>query len=57
MVIEPRVRRLMAQPVELLADSPHGGEKPKQPAAAAAITDPSLPPERIVPQKSDESPA
>lgn len=48
----PRVRRLMAQPVELLADSPRGGETAEQATAtpsteAMAITDPTLPAETI----------
>jgi MFS family permease len=48
----PKVRRLMAQPVELLAAGPRGGEMTERAAAtppteATAITDPTLPAETL----------
>ncbi len=48
----PKVRRLMAQPVDLLAESRRGGEVTARapatpPTEAAAITDPTLPAETL----------
>lgn len=47
----PKVRRLMAQPVELLADSRRGGEMVEPATATPAITDPTLPAETLKAEK------
>jgi hypothetical protein len=43
----PQIRRLMAQPVELLAESRRGGAAAERATAAPAITDPTLPAETL----------
>jgi MFS family permease len=51
----PRVRRLMAQPVELLAERPRDTERIEQPAETTAITDPTLPAETLrAPESGDQ---